>query len=204
VLLIVKNVNLNIIKLLSHFDNYLPLNDIEKEELSIRAIERTIKRKQFILQESDICKHYIFVVSGLFKMYTVDKTGTEHNLQFAAENEWICDIGSFHFKKPSQFYIEAIEPSIIIQIEKSDLIYLFTKFPKFDRTFRVMIEDKYIKLENRVILSISSTAEERYLIFLEQYAELINRLPNTQIASYLGITPEFLSKIRGSISKKSL
>lgn len=189
-------------KLILHFDNYLPLDSTEKEELSSRIIEKKIKRRQFILQESDVCKHYNFVISGLFKMYAVDKKGAEHNIQFASENEWITDIGSFHSDKPSRLYIEAIEPSIILQIEKSNLLYLYTHYPKFDRNFRVIIENKYIELENRVLQNISSTAEEKYQTFLGQYPKLSNRLPNTQIASYLGITPEFLSKIRNNTTKK--
>jgi CRP-like cAMP-binding protein len=189
-------------KLISHFDNYLPLNEKEKEELSNRVIEKNIKRKQFILQAHDVCRHYTFVISGLFKMYGVDKNGTDHNIQFASENEWIVDIGSFHSDKESRLYIEAIEPAVILQIEKSNLLYLYTNYPKFDRNFRVIIENKFIELENRVLQNISSTAEERYETFLEQYPILSNRIPNTQIASYLGITPEFLSKIRNHISKK--
>ncbi|HMH32076.1 MAG TPA: Crp/Fnr family transcriptional regulator [Puia sp.] len=152
-------------KLISHFDNYLPLDDKEKEELTNRVIEKNIKRKQFILQEGDVCRHYNFVVSGCFKMYGVDTSGKEHNIQFASENEWISDIGSFHSEKGSGLFIEAIEPSVILQLEKSNLIYLYTHYPKFNRTFRVIIEDKFVELQNRVLQKISSTAEERYLFF---------------------------------------
>lgn len=193
---------MNIDRLILHFDNYLPLDDTERKELSNRVIEKNIKRRQFILQENDVCKYYTFVISGLFKMYAVEKNGKENNIQFASENDWIADIGSFHNEKPSRLYIEAIEPSIILQISKDNLWYLYTNYPKFDRNFRVIIEDKFIELQNRVLQSISSTAEERYETYLEQYPNLSNRLPNTQIASYLGITPEFLSKIRNNISKK--
>ncbi|HMQ67690.1 MAG TPA: Crp/Fnr family transcriptional regulator [Ignavibacteria bacterium] len=189
-------------KLISHFDKYLPLSSKEKEELGDRITEKKIRRRQFILSKYEVCRFYTFIISGLFKMYAVDKNGTEHILQFASENEWISDIGSFHSDKPSRLYIEAIEPSVVLQIEKSNLLYLYTHFPKFDRNFRVIIENKYIELENRVLQNISSTAEERYQTFLEQYPQLSNRLPNTQIASYIGITPEFLSKIRNNISKK--
>ena len=189
-------------KLTSYFDTYLPLDDKEKEELTNRVIEKNVKRKQFILQEGDVCRHYSFVVSGCFKMYGVDASAKAHNIQFASENEWISDIGSFHSEKGSQLFIEAIEPSIILQLEKSNLIYLYTQYPKFNRTFRVIIEDKFVELQNRVLQKISSTAEERYLFFLDQYPQLSNRLPNNQIASYLGITPEFLSKIRNNISQK--
>ena len=189
-------------KLITNFNNYIPLNPREKEDLSNHVIEKKIKRRQFILQENDICRHYTFVVSGLLKMYAVDKNGKDHNIQFASENEWIMDIGSFHSEKPSLLYIEAVEPSVILQINKSNLIYLFSNYKKFNIDFRVIIENKFVELQNRLLQNLIFTAEERYLAFLEQYPKLSNRLPNTQIASYIGITPEFLSKVRNNISKK--
>lgn len=129
-------------------------------------------------------------------MYGVDKSGTAYNLVFAAEDDWIADIASLHKELPSQLYIEAVEASTILQISKGDLWYLYTHHPKFNRNFRVIIEDKYTELQNRLLQSFSATAHERYEQFLRQYPTLANRLPSTQIASYLGITPEFLSKIR--------
>ncbi len=189
-------------KLISHFNNYIPLNNNEKEDLINHVTEKKIKRRQFVLQQNDICRHYTFVASGLLKMYAVDNSGIEHNIQFAAENEWIMDIGSFHSEKPSLLYIEAIEPSVILQIDKSNLISLFKNYKNFNIDFRVIIENKFVELQNRLLQNLTSAAEERYLTFLDQYPNLSNRLPNTQIASYLGITPEFLSKIRNTISKK--
>lgn len=188
--------------IISHFDKYLPLEEAEVAVLTSRLTERKIKRKQYILQEGDTCKYFTYVVEGCFKMYGVDHSGSEHNLVFAAEDDWIADIDSLHKEKPSKLYIEAIEPSTILQISKGDLWYLYTNFPKFDRNFRVIIEDKYIELQNRLLQTFSQTAQERYESFLEQYPNLANRLPNTQIASYLGITPEFLSKIRNERLKK--
>lgn len=188
--------------LIDHFQKYIPLNEAEVKLLEGRVSSRKIKRKQMILQEGFVCKHYTFVVEGCFKMYGVDDKGYEHNIQFAAEGDWIADIGSFHSKKPSKLFIEAIEPSEIFQIEQPDLYFLYINIPKLDRIFKVIVENKYVELQNRVLQNFSSTAEQRYLGFLEQYANLANRLPNTQIASYLGITPEFLSKIRKDLSRK--
>jgi CRP-like cAMP-binding protein len=191
-------------KLLSSFDNHLPLDEAEKADLATRFTERKIKRRQFILQESDICRHYTFVAEGCFKKFQVDAKGVEHNLQFAAEGDWIMEIDSFYFEKPSRVYIEAMEPSVVFQIKRPDLYHLFTNNPKFDRNFRVIVENRFVELENRVLQAISSTAEERYLSFLKQYPHLLSRLPNTQIASYLGITPEFLSKVRKDLAKKPI
>ncbi len=186
--------------LIAHFQQYLPLSEEEKEMIAARASRRQVRRRQMILQEGFTCRHYTFVVQGCFKMYGLDDKGAEHNIQFAAENDWIADIGSFHSGKPSGFFIEAIEPSDIIQIEQQDLYFLYLNIPKLDRIFKVIIENKFVELQNRVLQNISSSAKERYLYFLEQYPHLSNRLPNTQIASYLGITPEFLSKIRKDLA----
>ncbi len=129
-------------------------------------------------------------------MYAVDKSGKEHNIQFAAENDWITELSSFYSEKPSQLYIEAVESSLVLQIKHPDLLHLYTNHHKFDHNFRVIIEQKFIELQNRVLQHISLTGEESYLLFLELFPNLSKRLPNTEIASYLGITPEFLSKIR--------
>ncbi|MGI4835427.1 MAG: Crp/Fnr family transcriptional regulator [Janthinobacterium lividum] len=177
--------------LLTYFDSYLALNNEERAQLGRRVVERWLKRRQFVLQQGDVCRHYTFVVAGCLKLYSVDEKGTEHMLQFAAENDWINDIGSFHAEQPSQFYLEAIEPAVVLQLEKPNLLYLYRHYPKFNLNFRVIIENKFVELQQRVLQNISSPAEERYRSFLSQYPGLATRLPNTQIAAYIGITPEF-------------
>jgi CRP-like cAMP-binding protein len=189
-------------KLKQHFDNYFPLNTQEREALNALFTERNIKRRQFVSQQGDVCRHFTFVVSGCLKMYAVDANGKEHNIEFIAENDWATDLSSFYSEKPGKLYIEAVEPATVLQIKHDDVIYLYTHFPKFDHNFRVIIEQKYIELQNRVLQNISSSAEERYEYFLKQYPNLSNRLPNTQVASYLGITPEFLSTIRKTRARK--
>ena len=182
--------------LIEYFNRLLPLD--EKEIAFIREVfkERSVKKRHFILQEGEICKHNTYVVEGCFKMYLVDHNGKEHNLQFAIENWWIGDIGSFHNDTPTKLNIEALENSIVLQIKKEDQLKLFVDYPKFNRIFRVLAENAMIGLQRRVLQNISSTAEERYLDFLEKYPQLFNRISNVQIASYLGVTPEFLSTIR--------
>jgi CRP-like cAMP-binding protein len=189
--------------LIDHFEGYLPFDEAEKRVLEGRVSERRLRRRQLILQEGFPCQHYSFVVTGCLRLFGVDAKGTEHNLQFAAEQEWMADLGSFHSGKPSRLFIEAIEPSTVLQIEKQDLYFLYLTLPKLDRIFKVLVETKFVELQNRVLQTISSTAQERYLTFLEQYPHLSRRLPNTQIASYLGITPEFLSKIRKDLASLS-
>ncbi|PUZ29849.1 cyclic nucleotide-binding protein [Chitinophaga parva] len=173
----------------------------EKAELATRFTARQVKRRGFLLHQGEVCRHFSFVVSGCFKMYATDPGGKEHNLEFGAENDWLCDLGGFYAKKPSDVYIEAIEAATVLQIARPDLIYLYGHYPRFNTGFRVITERKYIELQNRLLQTISATAEERYQLFLQQYPHLVRRLPNTQIASYLGITPEFLSKIRKDLSR---
>ncbi|MDG1331350.1 MAG: Crp/Fnr family transcriptional regulator [Crocinitomicaceae bacterium] len=182
--------------LIEYFNQLLPLNKEESAIVETVFKERRVKRRQLILQEGDVCKHNTFVVEGCFKMYMVDPNGKEHNLQFAIENWWIGDIGSFHTEQPSKLYIEAIENSIILQVSKEDQLKLFVEYPKFNRIFRVMTENALVSAQRRILQNISSTAEERYVDFMERYPHFFNRISNVQIASYLGVTPEFLSTIR--------
>jgi CRP-like cAMP-binding protein len=189
-------------QLLAYISSAFPLNDKETDELCALFTERKIKRRGFVLHQGDVCKHVTFVVAGCLKMYAIDQAGKEHNLEFAAENDWISELSGFYAEKPGSVYIEAVEPTIILQVSRADLIYLYTHYPKLNSTFRIITERKYIDLQNRVLQNISATAEERYIDFVNRFPSLAARLPNTQVASYLGITPEFLSKIRSELSHK--
>ena len=192
---------MNIQPLIEYFNRHLPLDEREVAIVEQSFFERKIKRRQFILQEGDISKVSTFVVSGCFRTYMVDSSGNEHNLQFAIENWWTGDIGSFHGEVPSKLNIEAMEDSVILQIKKEDLIKLYDDGPKFNRIFRVLAENAMVNLQRRTLLNISSTAEERYLDFVDRYSFLFNRISNVQIASYLGVTPEFLSTIRKKLAR---
>lgn len=192
---------MHIESLISYFDNYLTLSAEEKQAVRKSFSEKRVKRGRFILQEGDVCKLNTFVVEGCFRMYMLDYYGKEHNLQFAIENWWTGDIASFHREEPSRFYIEAIENSVILQIKKEDQLRLFVDYPKFNRIFRVFTENELVSYQRRVIQNISSTAEERYIDFTNRYPDFLNRISNVQIASFLGITPEYLSTIRKKLSK---
>lgn len=187
--------------LIEYFKAFIPLSTEEIEELEKRAHLKKVKRRQFILANGEVCKNYNFVVEGCFKMYKVDDAAREHNLHFAIENQWITDIGSFHSEQPSQLYIEAVEPSTILQISKQDLIHFYEQSIKFNRIFRVIVEEEYVLLQKRLLQTISTNAEQRYLEFIKLYPNLFNRISNVQVASYLGITPEFLSNIRKKLSQ---
>ncbi len=187
--------------LLEYFNGCIPLSKEEKQLVTGYFQPRLYRRRQFVLQEGDICTKFNFVVRGCLRMYKIDDKGNMHILQFTAENRWLTDLGSFYGKNVSKLNIDAIEDTMILQISYDNLIALYKQAPKFDRIFRVMIENSFIALQERLLQNISSTAEERYLSFVQMYSHLSNRLPQTQIAAFLGISPEFLSRIRNNSTK---
>ena len=187
--------------LIAYFEAHHPLNAEERAAVEACYKERRVKRRQFILEEGEVCKHSTFVVEGCFRTYLVDPKGKEHNLQFAVENWWVGDIGSFHSERPSKLYVQAMENAIILQCKKEDQRRVLSQYPTFDRIFRTLAENAIVSLQNRVIQNISSTAEERYLDFMERHPHLLNRISNVQIASFIGVTPEFLSTIRKKLAR---
>lgn len=188
--------------LLGYFDRIIPLDSWEKQLVAEGFLPRLFRKRQYVLQDGDVCKFFTFVVSGCLGMYAIDEKGTTHILQFAPENWWITDMGSFYEKKPSRLNIDALENTTVLQINFEKLTCIYEKSPRLSRIFRVLIENSYIALQSRLLQNISSTAEERYLSFLESYPQLANRLPQTQIAAFLGITPEFVSRIRNNMARR--
>lgn len=187
--------------LLGYFDRLIPLTNEEKELVKGKFHHRLYRKRQYVLQEGDTCTYLNFVVRGCLRMYKIDDQGNTHILQFAAENYWINDLGSFHSQRASELNIDALEDSVVLQITRDDLVSLYTQTPRFDRIFRVLIENSFILLQQRLLQNISSTAEERYKSFQEVYPHLTNRLSQVQIAAFLGISPEFLSRLRNRQSK---
>lgn len=190
------NIKSSVEPLINYFNNLIPLNNEEIDLVSTYFKPRLYRKRQYVLQEGDVCNHFNFVIRGCLRMYKVDEKGSTHIIQFASENWWLTNIGSFHERKPSELNIDALEDTMVLQISYDNLIALYTQVAKFDRIFRVLIENSFVTLQNRLLQNISSTAEDRYNSFIEVYPHLSNRLPQTQIASFLGITPEFLSRLR--------
>ncbi|MCO5284979.1 MAG: Crp/Fnr family transcriptional regulator [Chitinophagaceae bacterium] len=181
--------------LLDYFEKIIPLADEEEKLVSERFQPRLYRKRHYVLQEGDVCKHMNFVVRGCLRMFAIDEKGNTHILQFAAENWWITDIGSFYERKNSKLNIDALEDTMVLQTSFENLTALYDQAPKFNRIFRVLIENSHVALQKRLLQNISSTAEEPYLSFIQTYPQLSNRIPQTQIAAYLGITPEFVSRI---------
>jgi CRP-like cAMP-binding protein len=187
--------------LLEYFDRLLPLDEEEKKLVIERFHPRLYRKRQYVLQEGDICSHLSFVVRGCLRMYQVDEKGVEHIIQFASENYWINDLGSFHGQRPSLLIIDALEDTVVLQINRDDLVSLYLQAPKFNRIFRVLLENNFVRLQERLLQNISSTAEDRYQSFLNIYPHLVNRVSQVHIASFLGMTPEFLSRLRNKRTK---
>lgn len=187
--------------LLDYFNALIPLNQVEKNLVQEKFHPHLFLKKQFALQHGNICDYFNFVVRGCLRLYKVDEKGVYHILQFATENYWMLDLTSFHKRTKSVLNIDTLEDTVVLRITYEDLIDLYVKAPKFDRIFRVLLENHFMQQQERIGQLFSSTAEERYQSFLETYPHLLNRLSQVQIAAYLGVTPEFLSRIRGRMAK---
>jgi len=157
---------------------------------------RSVKRKQLLLREGEICDFEAYIVSGCLRSYYIDENGSEVILQFSIEDWWVSDIGSFHERKPSLLYIEALEDSELLTLNPTRKEELLRRVPQFERVFRLMIQRHLSALERRLIRTMAKSAEERYVEFMQQYPGIALRVPQHYIAAYLGMTPEFLSKIR--------
>lgn len=162
--------------LLNYFKNLIPLNDKEIALVSSYFKPRLYRKRQYVLQEGDLCNQMNFVIRGCLRMYKIDDKGNTHIVQFATENGWTTDIGSFHGRNPSALNIDALEDTMVLQISHENLITLYPSAPKFDRIFRVLIENSYVSLQKRMLQSISSTAEERYQLFLNYSRNRFNVL----------------------------
>jgi len=176
----------------------------EEEQSIIKGYLTTkkIRRKQYLLQEGDVCKTLAFVEKGALKEYTVDEKGAEHILQFALEGWIISDLYSFMTGEPATYNIEAIEDSEVVLITKSAQEEIFKKVPKYETYSRMQITGAYLAMQKRVNSLISLSLEERYLYFTSLYPTIVQRVPQHMIASYLGLTPETVSRIRKKLAAK--
>lgn len=183
--------------ILQNVARHVQLTDEEVDFFKSVLQPRKLRKRQYLLQAGDIARFENFVSKGLLRAYTLDKFNHEHIVMFASEGWWISDLYSFHSATPASLHIDALEDTDVLSIEKSDLEKLYLKVPKFDRFMRILLQNAFIANQNRILASISQSAEERYLAFVHKYPSLEQRIPQVQIASYLGMTPETLSRIRG-------
>ena len=162
---------------------------------------KKVSKKTFLLQEGEVCHFEAYILKGCIRKYYINEHGFEVVLQFAVEDWWVSDIASFHQAKPSQFYIETLEDCELLVLTPETKEQLLKEVPKFERIFRLLVQRNLSALQNRLVDTIAKTAQEKYLEFLKLYPSIPQRVAQHHIASYLGITAEFLSKVRGKLSK---
>lgn len=188
--------------ILQNVAKHIHLSVDEQSQFCKSFTLKEVKKKQFLLRAGEVCRFEAFVNKGCFKIYHSDAEGSEHILYFAVEDWWIGDIDSFINQLPAQLSIEALEDSEILIIGKKDKEALYQELPQVERLFRIMGQKTFVALQRRMLGALSQTADERYIEFISKYPKIAGRLTNLQIAAYLGISHEFLSKIRKKIVQK--
>lgn len=186
----------------THIEKRVNLTDEEFATIFKFFIPKKLRKKQFLLNEGEVCKHISFVNSGCLRQYTIDNKGVEHIIQFAIEDWWVSDLHSFLSGKPATDNIDALEDSEVLLLEKSARDELLNSCPKMEKFFRILIEANHVATNQRISDSLSTSAEERYLNFIKTYPKIFEQVPQNQIASYLGITPQSLSRIRKELLPK--
>ena len=190
---------MNIKPLFNYIAQYVTLTNKEEDFLTSRLSSRKYLKGQYILQQGDISQTECFIISGCTKMFYLDDNGQEHIIMFSIEDWWTSDLGSFISQTPSDFNVQCLENTEIIQFSYDNIEEIFSKIPKLERFFRKIIEKAFVASQKRIIRNFSLTAKERYVIFRNSYPKIEQRIPQYMIASYLGITKEFLSKIKSQL-----
>jgi len=192
--------NTNLI--LHHVSRYIQLDKNEAELFISVLQQKTIPRKGFLLRQGEICKTESFIISGCVRTYSIDENGIEHIVMFGVEDWWVGDLYSFLTQSPASYFIDALEDTELLQISKPQLDELYEKIPKFERFFRILFQNAFIAQQNRINQNLAFTAEQRYLEFIHKYPQLELRIPQKQIAAWLGITPVFLSMLRKKFASR--
>jgi CRP-like cAMP-binding protein len=186
--------------LLDYIARYVTLSPDEESLLLSKVNFRRYLKGQFLVQQGDVCRYESFVLSGCLKTFYIDNEGGEHIVMFAIEDWWTADLGSFITQTPADYNIQCIENSELIQFTYENLEELYLKIPKLERFFRIIIQKAFAASQKRIIRNLSLPAKERYLKFIAEYSQIEQRVPQYMIASYLGISKEFLSKIRNEMA----
>jgi CRP-like cAMP-binding protein len=182
--------------ILSHLSKYITLNSAEINLLTSVLKRKLVRKKEFLLIPGGICSSDFFVNKGCLKICYSNEKGVECVIEFAVENGWVVDLDSFLNNKSSIYYIQAIEDTEVVSISKADYETLHEQIPSFYKFTSQRWQQGSIDLHQRTMLSLSQTAEDRYMHFKEKYPGLENRIPQKLIAAYLGITPEFFSMLK--------
>ncbi len=179
------------------------VTDDEWSLLAGDVVYRSYEKDAFLLQSGEICHHVFFVASGLLRAYTLDDSGKEHIMQFASENWWLSDRSSIYFHAPTEYFIQAVEPTEVAMLDMPFMERATGISPSFRRYNEQNLQRHIYHLQHRINLLLSASAEKRYLEFVALYPDLMLRAPQWMIASYLGITPESLSRVRKELARKN-
>jgi CRP-like cAMP-binding protein len=182
--------------LLQAISKHVSLTTDEQMIVCSLAQVKKLRKRQYLLQEGEVSKTENYVLKGCLRTYEVNDKGQEHVSQFSVEDWWVGDLYSFLTGTPSTYNIDCIEDSELLQFSRAALDEMYERVPKMERFFRILIQNAYIASTKRVASSMSKPALDRYIDFLKSYPHIDQRVPNHQVASYLGITPESLSRIR--------
>ena len=188
--------------LLEKIKEHVVITDEEFDFCKTLFIPKKLRKRQYLLQEGDVNKYTSFVEKGMLRTYTVDEKGNEPILQFSFEGWWVADLYSFLTDEPSKYNIEAMEDCELLLITKPSWDIMLDKVPALERYFRILIQNSLIATQQRLMGSISDTAQEKYSKLINNFPGCLQRVPQHMIASYLGITPETLSRIRGQMATK--
>ena len=186
--------------LFENISKKISLTAEEQELLTTCFIPKKLRKKQYLLQEGDVSKYLAFVEKGILRSYTVDEKGVEHIAEFAFEGWWIGDLFSFLTGEPSKYNIDALEDSELLLLTKEAEDQMLEKIPKMERFFRLLLQNHLIATQGRLVSSLSNSAEEKYNQLIQACPTLPQRVPQHMLASFLGITPETLSRLRKLIS----
>lgn len=188
-------------QLIQHIKSVVPISDNHLSIISEKVVERHFKRKEHLLYFENYAKEVYFILNGCVRTYVLDYNGMEHNISFSMENYWFGDLQSFINRVPALSNIQALEDLTVLSINRDNWDFLLSEVPEFVNYTRILFRNTMFSHENRILQNLSFTAEERYHYFLEKFPSLSQRVSQKNIASYLGITPEFLSMLRSK--KKS-
>ena len=185
--------------LYNKINSLTPLSDVEFQKIKTFFMPKKLRKRQFLVQADEECKYLAFVDRGILRSYTVDSKGIEHVVQFAFEGWWISDLYGFFTGEPSTYNIDVIENSEVLILTHTNMEKMFVEVPKLERFFRILIQNSYIALQRRMAGTLTLSAEERYMKLLDQSPDIATKIPQHMVASYLGVTPETLSRIRKNV-----
>lgn len=186
-------------KLISHLRKTITLTNEEAVIVSDSFKERHLEKKEVLLFTGEISSHMQFISEGCLRAYYMDEEAKEHIVQFGIEGWWVNDLYSYLSNTPAKQFVQALEKSTVLQIHRDTLNNLYDEVPAIERFFRLKFEKAYVAFQERTINAMAKTAEDRYLEFRSKYRDIEQRVPQYMVASYLGITPEFLSALRKNL-----